>query len=164
MTDLQQWRFPDLFEKRLSTSDLEAKLESLSRPEAVYTHGILGEYGHPHHQDVSYSVHQTFSNITTVRSLAYNIFPDLSIALTEHQFQKKSKIITEIYQKETLRFLNFIPILAVEGFCNVNLSEVTHIYDFFTGKCELNLSCLEKYNHLGPYLQQQKQILNRRPF
>ena len=56
----EQWDFADKFEVRLDTQELVKRLSQIEKPAVVYTHGILGEYGHPHHQDVSLAVHRTF--------------------------------------------------------------------------------------------------------
>src|SRR5262245_23146964 len=54
--DAQWWNYPDIYEQRLPVEDIIAQLrEEFPRPQNVFTHGIVGEYGHPHHQDVSFA-------------------------------------------------------------------------------------------------------------
>ncbi|MEK7355673.1 MAG: PIG-L family deacetylase, partial [Bdellovibrionota bacterium] len=66
------WSFPDRYAERLPVVELIAKLRALPKPHTIYTHGIIGEYGHPHHQDVSYAVHLAFAEHPRVYASAYN--------------------------------------------------------------------------------------------
>ena len=47
----EMWDFPDRFGQRLDIDRLAQRLKTENAAE-VFTHGALGEYGHPHHQDV----------------------------------------------------------------------------------------------------------------
>lgn len=74
---------PDVFNQRLPIEDIVFKLATLFKNilfDQVYTHGILGEYGHPHHQDVSYAVHKLFFP-KKVWSVSTNAFPKKLISL-----------------------------------------------------------------------------------
>jgi len=149
--------FPDHYDQRLDIPKLvqaiHGSLKNDPAPSAVYTHGIIGEYGHPHHQDVSYAVHTLFKNHRKVFSCAYNAYPDLKIQLTAAQFQKKSKILTEIYSSETQRFLNLIPMTSCEGFVRVGYKEVEAIYQYMTARVKvLNPKGLKIYRAYGPHL------------
>ena len=160
----QQWSFPDKFETRLDTEKLMLKLMELDPPEVVYTHEILGEYGHPHHQDVSYAVHRAFSKKKCVWSVAYNSFPQTTFGFTKAQYKIKTRILTKTYQSETLRFLNFLPLTSKEGYLKTSFSEVDHIYSYFTGKTDLKKAKLKNFLHLFDYLSERRTLLQSRPF
>lgn len=161
---LQQWDLPDKFECRLDQKTLEEKLSNLPLPNQVFTHGILGEYGHPHHQDVSFAVHRTFSEKVPTWSIAYNIRAEKNIELSPQFFNQKSQIMVNIYQNETFRFLNVLPISSHEGFSKVNFAEVDHIYQFLNGHEALHENKLDHHRHLYQYLIHQREILPTRPF
>lgn len=131
----EMWDFPDIYEKRLDIKALSKRLKALGEFQEVYTHNPLGEYGHPHHQDVSHAVYKTFTG-NSIISPAYNDFPDIGIALTEEVFEKKSYILTHIYGKETERFLNILPVTWGEGFSAVEEDEAESIYKFLSGQSE----------------------------
>lgn len=151
---------PDIYEKRLDQNLLKQALEQeLSQNfQEVYTHNILGEYGHPHHQDVSFCVHHTFS--CPVYSTAYNGYPEKLIHLTEAEFKIKSEILTQIYDEETQRFLNLLPINATEGLQQTSLTEIDTLYNYLA-KGE-DLGKLYKFAHLKPFLEHLKDL--NRPF
>ncbi len=158
------WKFPDKYECRLPVEKLIHELSALPEPAQVYTHGILGEYEHPHHQDVSFAVHSAFSNRVPVWSVAYNSYPEVRINLSATQFTVKSKILTEIYGSETQRFLNLLPATSSEGFTRVSLKEVTALYDFFAHAKPLRGAALEKYRWLKGYLRERGPVQRQRPF
>ena len=160
----EQWDFPDRFEARLDTEKLTQNLRNLETPAVVYTHEILGEYGHPHHQDVSYAVHRAFSKKAPVWSVAYNTYPQKSFKFTKHQYNIKTQILTKIYQSETLRFLNFLPLTSKEGYLKTTFTEVEHIYSYFTSKAALKKTKLKNFLHLYDYLKERRTLLQSRPF
>lgn len=160
----EHWSFPDIFEARLDTEKLVQKLKALELPEIVYTHEILGEYGHPHHQDVSYAVHRAFSKRAPVWSVAYNTFPQKTFGFSKVQYKIKTKILTKTYQSETLRFLNFLPLTSKEGYLKTAVGEVEHIYSYFLGNAELKKSKLKTFLHLFDYLKERRTLLQSRPF
>lgn len=160
----EQWDFIDNFEMRLDTAKLTKRLLELDPPAEVYTHEILGEYGHPHHQDVSFAVHRAFAKKTRVWSASYNTFPKKLFKFTPAQYKIKTKILTLVYQSETLRFLNFLPLTATEGYLQTTLAEVEHIYFYFIGENDLNKSKLKVFSHLFGYLKERRSLLQSRPF
>jgi LmbE family N-acetylglucosaminyl deacetylase len=160
--DAQWWGFPDIYEKRLDISAMTDGLLALPKPHEVYTHGIIGEYGHPHHQDVSYAVHKAFSENARVYSAAYNTFPDFSISLTKKEFAKKADVLTQTYGSETSRFLNLLPATAYEGFLHLDLKEVEAVYDFFAHGKSLRSSDLRAYKWLVDFLRTRRK--QKRPF
>lgn len=150
---LEHWNFPDIFEKRLEISQLSKKLDELQKPHQVYTHGIIGEYGHPHHQDVSYAVHKVWSQKVDVYSTAYNCFPDKIIDLAESDYDHKTYILAEIYGSEINRFAHLVPGTSCEGFAKVEWTEVQAIYQALTTKEALNIEMLDKYKWLAKHIQ-----------
>ena len=160
--DAQWWGYPDIYEKRLDVTAISERLLRLPTPHEIFTHGIIGEYGHPHHQDVSYSVHQAFAKHTRVYSCAYNAHPGLSVALTEKEFSKKADVLTHIYGSETSRFLNLLPATAFEGFLQLDSKEVEAVYDFFARKKSLRTKDLVAYKWLADFLKTRRD--QKRPF
>lgn len=158
---LEHWDFPDIYEKRLDIGRLVARLKALENINQVYTHGILGEYGHPHHQDVSFAVHQAFANVFSV---AYNCYMKKLIKLSPKQFQLKAQILSTVYLSETRRFAPFLPATFVEGFTPVDTKEVATIYEWITKKKEPNLSELKIYRWYFEYLKKAIDEPPPRPF
>jgi LmbE family N-acetylglucosaminyl deacetylase len=159
---IEWWGFPDRFEKRLPSEELIARLQDLPRPNEIFTHGIMGEYRHPHHQDVSYCVHQAFAKHPKVYSVAYNTYPTLKIQLTKKEYETKARILTRIYGSETTRFLNLLPATFTEGFLQLEASEVSALYDFFAHGKSLQTKKLKTHAWLASYLKQNPSI--SRPF
>lgn len=154
VSDIVQLDFPDIYEERFDTE----KLQKLIKKEAtdinqVYTHGPIGEYGHPHHQDVSYSVHKLFCGKIPVYSPAYNHFPESRVLLSKAQFEKKFQIMADVYKGESKRFMHLLPVTWEEGFCQLALTEVEAIYNYLTGKSKSLPKKLVKLKHLGPFLE-----------
>ncbi len=152
--DLEVLGFPDKFEHRLNVDLLKNKLMSFQVSENdVYTHGVLGEYGHPHHQDVSLATHRAFFNKKPVFSVAYNCFADIQVSLSHDMWLLKSEIYSNCYFSETQRFIQMLPITFTEGFSKVSLDEVEAIYDFLSGKRALNKKALSCYSSIEPYFE-----------
>lgn len=165
VTDIEWWAYPDIYEKRLPVKEVSEYLKSLPPPESVYTHGPLGEYGHPHHQDVSYAVHLAFSGDCPVYSVSYNTLPEVRIHLTSQEYKLKTKILSEIYGTETSRFLNLLPATSTEGFSRVSLKEVQSLYQFLSSpnkRKQLHTKDLKLYKWLSKYLEKHKGL--PRPF
>ncbi len=91
-------QYPDLFDQRLNTAQLMSDLKKLGKFQKVLTHGPLGEYGHIHHQDVSWTAHQVFADQAEMISPAYNLYPEIKIPLTKKDFQIKTKF-ERIYRR-----------------------------------------------------------------
>lgn len=160
--DAQWWGYPDIFAKRLDVDRMTAELRALPKPHEIYTHGIIGEYGHPHHQDVSYAVHKAFEKHPRVYSAAYNTHPDFSVALTKKEFAKKADVLMNIYGSETSRFLNLLPATAFEGFLHLEIKEVDAIYSFYAQKKPLKTKDLRAYKWLADFLKSRRD--QKRPF
>lgn len=131
--EIIQWDFPDIFEKRLDQSKLSQKVQFFlkSNPQItrVYTHGPAGEYGHPHHQDVSFAVHDCIHNDSELNqrielwSVAYNSFPDKELTLSKESFEKKRRILQGPYKSEVARFMHLLPCTWSEGFHKLSKEE-----------------------------------------
>ncbi len=157
VTKTQWWGFPDRFESRIPLSALTKKLQEFiltSHTDIVFTHNVLGEYGHPHHQDVSFAVHQVFQTTSIpVFSTAYNAYPELKINLTAAEFQLKTKILSTIYSEETRRFAHLLPATSSEGFIQVDFKEVTALYEFFAQNKFPKIGVLKNFKWYWPYIK-----------
>lgn len=162
VADAEFWMLPDVYDQRLPIDLLVERLQGQPMPYQVYTHGIIGEYGHPHHQDVSYAVHKAFARHGRVFSCAYNSFPERIIRLTPQQFQKKSYILSKIYGSETNRFLNVLPATSVEGFQRLSIREVEAVYDYLAKKKSLRVRDLRSFKWLESYISKIRDLT--RPF
>lgn len=160
--DATMWSYPDIYERRLNIPDLMSALRVLPTPQEVFTHGIVGEYGHPHHQDVSYAVHQVFAESCKVYSPAYNSFPELRVNLRKRDFAIKADILNSIYGEETRRFLHLLPATWAEGFVLLKRKEVENLYGFLAEKKQLNEKHLSHYRWLSSVLAARKDL--PRPF
>ena len=149
----EMWDFPDIYEKRLQEDQLVEKVKAFAGKNVceVYTHNPIGEYGHPHHQDVSAAVYKAFED-TQILSPAYNCYPSEVVQLTKTEYDTKAKILTEIYGKETQRFLNILPIGHIEGFSEISHAEAGEIYDFVTKRSK-QLKSLHCFAHLEEFIK-----------
>lgn len=147
--------FRDIYDVRLPLSEIEKELAKLRTPEAIYTHGPLGEYGHPHHQDVSFVVHSFFQGQCPVHGVAYNYFPDQLVELDKKVYRKKNEILTGIYASEFNRFAHLIPATFCEGFKELDFSEVEELYRFLIHKGKLNRKLIPSFSHLAEHIEEQ---------
>lgn len=147
----EMWDFQDIYEKRLDQKRLQEKLTTINDANIVYTHGILGEYGHPHHQDVSFAVHNVFKD--KVMSVAYNTYPSELITLNQKSFNLKKEILSTTYLSETIRFSNLIPATFAEGFLKVSFEEVENIFHFLIKKEALDPTRLFHYKWLQGHIE-----------
>lgn len=154
--------FPDRYDLRLPVSDLIGNLRELPDPHEIFTHGIIGEYGHPHHQDVSYCVHEAFAGHSRLYSVAYNAFPELLVQLSPPEYEAKSKILSKTYGSETARFLNLLPSTYAEGFLRYEASEVRAIYEYLARNRPLQTKSLRAHKWLAAFLKQNANL--KRPF
>lgn len=158
----QSWNFQDRYDQRLPIDEMISELRKFPEPLSIYTHNIVGEYGHPHHQDVSYAVHNAFAGHPNLYSVAYNCFPEIEIHLTQEQYEKKTKILTETYSTETKRFLNLIPSTFTEGYSRLDRDEIEAIYNYFARGKTLDLKMLKAHRGLAQYLPHLRDL--PRPF
>jgi hypothetical protein len=111
------WDFEDNYDKELNREKfneyLKATFSQKPNIEEIYTHGPLGEYGHPHHIQICSLVH-SFEGISE-----YSIFhPDTlgiqsskRIEFSQEQWKASIEIMTTIYLSEYQKFHNLIPIM-----------------------------------------------------
>lgn len=153
VNEFESWDFPDVFEKRLDLKLLVSKLKQLDRPEEVYTHGILGEYGHPHHQDVCYAVYRAFSPESKILTVAYNCYPDKIVTLTKKEYEIKSELLMKNYASELVRFAHLVPCRSTEEFACVENDEIDEVYQVVanSGK-SLNMDKLNKYRFMSEHI------------
>jgi LmbE family N-acetylglucosaminyl deacetylase len=156
--------YPDIFKKRLSINKLVEDLRSLPTPAEVFTHGPLGEYGHPHHQDVCLAVHRAFSGHKKLWGVAHNCVADRMINLSGSEWARKANVFSEVYFSETRRFASFVPASQTEAFCRYSLKEVESIYAYFTGRLAFQRLRLQKLKWFKAYLKEAKSRARRRPF
>jgi len=161
-----QWLgLPDVYERRLDLDALMDLLHNLRQPLSVFTHGPLGEYMHPHHQDVSYAVHEVWAAKLPVFSVAYNCQPDRIYQLNAAEYARKCHILGSIYGSETIRFANFLPATFCEGFSRISVEEVRAIYRLLVGQLRsLDGLSLPYYEWLRSFIEQRAAHGNPRPF
>jgi LmbE family N-acetylglucosaminyl deacetylase len=166
--------FEDTYEKRLDITSLKNKLNSEIFEKAknehsgeieVFTHSPVGEYMHPHHQDVSYAVHSLKLDRVKIWGPSYNCFPDFRVELTPEQFSTKSRILADTYGSETIRFINMLPATHIEGFKEFPRTEVEKIYKFLSSESDaLDLDPSSAYYWLKDFLLKKRSSIQKRMF
>lgn len=170
-----QWDFPDIFEQRLDQEKLIKKISDFanSHPDIteVYTHGPAGEYGHPHHQDVSFAVHSYFlSNAPQVPvwSIAYNSHPQKHLMLAEEIYHQKREILQGPYHSEVARFMHLLPCTWSEGFHQLATTEWRSVKEaILNGNVPEKMALSKAAPHYQGYLLHLKSMHDyppRRPF
>ena len=157
------WEYPDIYAKRLPVDEIAQRLQDeMGGAHEIFTHGPLGEYGHPHHQDVSYAVHKAFEGHPRLYAVAYNALPELQIQLTAKEYALKTDILTNIYGSETIRFLNLLPATSSEGFLKLDPGESQALYEFLAHGRPLKAKQLKAHRWMLKYLKDRPQV--DRPF
>lgn len=165
VASLQSIGLPDIFAERLDRQKIISVLQSLPTPKVIFTHGPLGEYGHPHHQDVCLATHEAFAKHKNIFGLAFNTAPDLIFKPTPENFKIKIKLFSQVYFEETKRFINMLPVSHIESHCRYDLKEVKAIHDFLSSTTSvLDEKVLKKTKWFIPYLQHQRATSLTRPF
>jgi LmbE family N-acetylglucosaminyl deacetylase len=159
----EMWDFPDRFDTRLDLGRLEERLR-LETPSEVFTHGVLGEYGHPHHQDVCLAVHRAFKPALPVWSISYNCFAEKTIRLPRKAFERKCRVLSKTYFSETKRFARWLPVSNQEGFIQVGLNEIEALYTYLASGKSLPAGALKVYEWFTPYLEEFQVAIRTRPF
>ena len=91
----------DTLKKPLRRHELKKGLSRINKSfKFVFTHNSEGEYGHRHHQDVSFVVCRFYSRKSKVYSVSWNSYPEIKIQLTKNEFLLKKKLVQEIYRIE----------------------------------------------------------------
>lgn len=162
--DFEIWDFPDTFSARLDLARLTEQLRK-ETPSETFTHGILGEYGHPHHQDVSLAVHRAFKPTKLpVWSVAYNCYGEKIIRLPRKAYEKKCNLLSKVYFQQTRHFARWIPAQNQESFVQVPLNEIEALHAFFAENKALAPSDLSIYSWFHPYLETYREQIHSRPF
>ncbi len=159
----EMWNFPDRFDARIDVPKLTQRLKNENAGE-VFTHGILGEYGHPHHQDVCLAVHRAFSPSHDVWSVAYNCFAEKVVRIPRKAYQRKCEVLSQVYYSETHRFARWLPANNYEGYVKVSLKEVEALYAYFTRGAVPTAEDLKIYSWFIPYLEVFRSQVTSRPF
>lgn len=152
--EVRELGIPDVAGERLAVSGIEEALVGCGGYDEVYTHGPLGDYGNPHHQDVCLAVHRFFQGDCPVYSVSTAICPIQFVTLSPDIFELKSRIMTTIYKQEYERFMLVLPALPFEGFTLVGLHEVEALHSFLCGSSSLNRNSLEKYGSVADIIEQ----------
>lgn len=162
----EMWDFPDRFGSRLDINAIADRLKSENAAE-VFTHGALGEYGHPHHQDVCLATYRAFSNNaakTILWSSAYNCFADKVYRIPHKIYERKAEILSKTYFSETHRFARYLPAQSHEGFSQLKLSEVEAVHAFLSSDQPLKAERLKSYAWFEPYFEEFRRQSRERPF
>lgn len=161
--ECEMWDFPDRFGQRLDLDRLTARLREENAAE-VFTHGALGEYGHPHHQDVCLATYRAFQNRAIMWSTAYNCFAEKVHRVPRRAFETKAKILSQTYFSETKRFARWLPNQNHEGFAQLTLKEVEAVYAYLAGGSPIVRGALKEYAWFEPYLEEFRRQIGERPF
>ena len=159
----EMWDFPDRFGERLNIDLLCERLKSENAAE-VFTHGALGEYGHPHHQDVCLATYRAFRDRAIVWSTAYNCYAEKIYRVPRRAFDCKAKILSRTYFSETKRFARWLPNKSHEGFTQLKLKEVEAVYAYLALGKPIPSSTLNEYAWFEPYLEEFRSQISERPF
>lgn len=159
----EMWDFADKFNARLDIGAVMDRLKSES-PAEVFTHGVLGEYGHPHHQDVCLAAYRAFKDRATIWSPAYNCFAEKVFRIPRKAYERKAQILSRTYFSETQRFARWLPAYNHEGFAQLELSEVEAVYAYLAQNQKLNSAKLKAYAWFEPYLEEFRRQISERPF
>lgn len=165
---LDHWQYPDIYPNRLPVDEIARRLQDLAKlkgtPKEVYTHGPMGEYGHPHHQDACLASHRAFGQKMKIFSPAWNCAAEFAIQLTPAQYKKKTFAFSEIYRKETSRFLNILPNMAVESFRRFTSGEVEAVAGYFRHERNLSPKELKEHSWAAKMLPELREKLETRLF
>ncbi len=159
----EMWDFADKYNARLDIDALVARLKS-ETPSEVFTHGALGEYGHPHHQDVCLATYRAFSSRAAVWSTAYNCFAEKVFRVPRKAFERKCQVLSRTYFSETKRFARWLPAKNHEGFAKLELGEVEAVYNYLAENGKLSPSKLRAYAWFEPYFEEFRRQITERPF
>ena len=138
VTDFKWSGLPDIYELNLEQNRLQKEIrdtiDSLPENSAIFTHGPFGDYGHPHHIQVSLEVHKYAleKNIPVYypNVLALEAGTNPFQIKSEETWGKKLHVLENIYHEEYRRFVSLIPAKANESF--IESDETTlRILEFF---------------------------------
>ena len=143
--------FADVFDRRLDVDRLVRVLGEFVGFDEVYTHGPLGDYGHPHHQDVCLAVHRAFE--LPIWSVATSVLPERLHSLSAAAYRLKAGIMSQVYGQELSRFLLILPPAPMEGFVRLQASEVEALHSFLSRRVPCDPAELTVHRQLLPILE-----------
>lgn len=161
--EIEHWAYLDKFPDRLPVDEIAARLREFPQPKEIFTHGPLGEYGHPHHQDVCLAVHRAFPR-GTIYSPANNAAAEMVVKLSPSEFKRKTRAFLDVYQKETAGFLNILPNMNVEAFARFRNREVEALVSFLRREKELDVDALRQHEWMLPVIQGLREKFEMRLF
>ena len=161
---IEHWEYADIYDSRLPVDEIAERLSNLPAPKEVFSHGPMGEYGHPHHQDASLATHRAFADRIKVFSPAWNCHADFVVMLSAKQFRKKTHAFAKIYSKETSRFLNLIPNMPSEGYRRFRLREVEATTGFLRREQKLSPRKMGELEWTAPMLPLLRKRMESRLF
>lgn len=162
--EIEHWEFRDKFPDRLPVNEIAERLRAFPMPKEIFTHGPLGEYGHPHHQDVSLAVHRAFPR-SPIYSPSFNADAEIVVKMSPSEFKKKTKAFFDIYRKETASFLNVLPNGNVESFCRFRNREVESLVSFLRGESEtVDEKSLRRHRWMMPVMDGLREKFKMRLF
>lgn len=160
---IEMWDFPDRYDASIDVETLTRRLLE-ETPAEVFTHGALGEYGHPHHQDVCLAVYRAFTGKAQVWSTAYNCFAEKVFRVPRKAYERKCTILSRTYYSETQRFARWLPAYNHEGFTRLTLAEVEAVHAFLRRGEEIPEGKLSEYAWFKPYFEEFRRQISERPF
>jgi LmbE family N-acetylglucosaminyl deacetylase len=125
--------FEDTYNENLDQRKLKKFFNTLPDVDRVFTHGPLGEYGHPHHIQTAFAVHKFFTK-KEVWHPAINCFASKREILTEEQYNRKLEILAKVYDQELMRFSRFIHFPSEELYTQSSLDEVEKLAHYLLSK------------------------------
>lgn len=162
---IHQWDFLDDPHQRLQIDEIVKRMKNFGDYDEYWTHGPIGEYGHHHHQDISYAVHRYANQEKRiVNSLAYNASSQFQVQLNQQQFEKKFSILSTIYKGETKRFFNFLPCTQTESFNRLEFGESAEIYQLLSTGKKPDLKHIQAHKNILPFIESGDYQKNRENF
>lgn len=154
----EHYQLPDIYDKELDPSLLETKIKNtldtkISPNAMVYTHGPFGEYGHPHHIQVSNIVHQNCLKKFKISHPNILDLPNSSESYYEEIIYKtKLDLLTSIYKNEFSRFVTLLAPKMSEKHL-LSGKETLDISNFLLGKRKSLPTELGGYEYFRESLQ-----------
>jgi len=155
VTNLETWSYRDSLTDHLPVDELTERFTALGQTgtyDAFFTHCPHGEYGHPNHMDVSFSLHAALKTIAPVYCHADRLYPDFSIKMDKDAYQLRMRILWEIYFEELKDSWRQLPFLVSEGYLALGWQDVEGIYRLCSNKVIPSLVSGSAYHALLPFL------------
>jgi len=156
VSSFESWSFPDVFDQKISQIQFNEKLREtchvIGAPSHVYTHGPLGEYGHPHHIQVCELVHRFSweSEVKIYHPDELGLIPQESIIMDELSWELAVAIMTNEYASEYVRFFNLLPIKRARAYIQ-DQGFVLNVIEYSREESQKESQEELSSNRLGPY-------------